>query len=261
MVRANKLKHGRSAVAALGTLALGAAVLLAGCGSQGYAAPLEKTSTVAWQGVVAGSATLTPEYATHVEVFFPSSTAIPYANASTPAELRLTNCTGKFLTTLGDTTPTTDAAGNAQLAHPLHVAQDAAGGWDVSVPQSDKLYVAVLAHQNASSTNLVGCGHPLSARRQYFDLYPPSIGSNGSGLGIVKMEPISGTRIAVSLNAPHSSRTTWALREGSCSGRELASGTLAAGATTGDGYVFSAPASSWYMTVQGRSGKSACQKS
>lgn len=246
--------------AALGTFAAGAALLLAGCGSQGYAAPLPKTSTVSLQGQLAGSATLTPEYATHVEVFYPSSTAIPYTNASTPVELRQTNCSGKYLTTLGDTAPTTDAAGNAALSHPLHVARDAAGGWDVSLPQSDQVYVAVLAQQHAASNDLVACGHPLSQRRQYFDLYPPSIGSNGSGLGIVKMEPIQGTHIAVSLAAPAQSATTWAVREGSCAGSDVASGTVPAGARTADGYVFTAPQSSWYVTLQG-GGQSVCQKS
>lgn len=248
-------------MAALGTFAAGAALLLAGCGSQGYAAPLPKTSTVSLQGTVAGNATLKPEYATHVEVYYPSSTAIPYTDASTPVELRQSNCSGKFITTLGDTSPTTDAAGNATLPHPLHVARDAAGGWDVSLPQSDQLYVAVLAQQHAASNDLVACGHPLSQRRQYFDLYPPAVGSNGSGLGIVKMEPIQGTRISVSLPAPAQSAVTWAVRAGSCSGSEVVAGTVPAGARAADGYVFAAPQSSWYVTLQSGSGQSVCQQS
>ncbi len=226
------------------------ALALAGCGTQGYAAPLGKTSTTTLTGTYAGHATLTPTYATHVQVFYPSSTAVPNTGATTPAQLRQGSCTGPVIAPLDDTAPATDAAGRAPDAKNVIVRPDAAGGVDVSVQQDATLNVVVLATPNDPNAKLLACGNPLSGRRQFFDLYPPDVGSNGTGLGIVRIEPITATKVSLALDTPVSGPATWSVRSGGCGGAELASGTVAAGETSASGYVFSALTNShWYVRI------------
>lgn len=236
----------RFTYAALLSVALGA-LLLAGCGSQGYAAPLGKNAhaTLSAPGAhaPAGSASLLREYATHITVYYPSSTQVPYSTPATPVQLRAQSCDGPVLAAL-----TAGAPGPSGTA-PL-VRADPAGGVFVALAQSQVQYVAILARANDAPATVLACGHPLSGRKQFFDLYPPSVGSNGYGRGIALMEPIVATAITISLRAPQPYGANWTLRTGSCAGQVLASGSIAAHASAGAGEIFSAQGGdSWWLAV------------
>lgn len=239
-------------VARLASLApLLALVTLAACGSQGYAPALGKTATIALVGSAGaqslGSATFTPVYATHIATYYKGQ-QIPYDGAQMPVELRSGDCVGKPLAAL-------TAATAAPIASALVVAPDAKSGVDVTTNASDNLYVVVRQQANDANAPLLACGHPLSDRRQYFDLYTPGQGSNGYSLGIALMEPIVATRVNVALASPAAATTTWAVRSGSCAGAPLAQGQIAVGAKDASGVIFSAlDASHWRLTLSDANG-------
>lgn len=234
-----------------------ALVVLAACGSQGYAPNLGKTATVALAGpsgaASLGSASFSPFYAAHVATYYRGK-LVPYEGAQTPVELRNGSCTGKTLAAL--TTATT-----APISGGVAVAPDPKSGVDVATATSGNLYVVVLQQANDANAPQLACGHPLSERRQYFDLYTPGQGSNGYSLGIALMEPIVATRVRVTLASPAATATTWAVRSGSCSSAPLAQGRIAAGAKSGSGVVFSAfAAGQWSLTLSTSGGQTICEQ-
>lgn len=216
---------------------------LAACGSQGYAPKLGSATTVSLKGTSGrqlGSATFTPTYATHLATYYKGK-EVPFAGAQIPLELRSGSCTGKLLANL------TDIAA-APIANGLTVSVDPRGGVDVATPMSDSLYVVVRDHANDINTAQLACGHPLSGRRQYFDLYTPGQGSNGYELGITMMEPIVATSVSFALASPATQAAAWSVRANGCSGQALAQGQIAAGATSASGIVF-APLSAGKWTL------------
>lgn len=239
--------HSRRHVARLATLApLIALLALAACGTQGYAPTLGKPVTIALAGGASasslGSATLAPFYGAHIATYYKGK-AVPFDGAQTPVELRAGSCTGKPVAAL-------TAATDAPIANGPTVAPDAKSGVDVATATSGDLYVVVRQQANDANAPLLACGHPLSERKQFFDLYTPGEGSNGYSLGIALMEPIIATRVNVSLASPALTATTWTVRSGSCSGAPLAQGDIATGARTGSGVVFAALASGhWRLTI------------
>jgi hypothetical protein len=239
-------------VSRLATLApLIALVALAACGSQGYAPALGKSATVALAGAgdgqSLGSATFTPFYAAHIATYYKGK-LVPYEGAQTPVELRDGTCTGKPLAAL-------TAATAAPIASDLAVAPDAKAGVDVATATSANLFVVVRQQANDANAPVLACGDPLSGRKQFFNLYLATEGSNGYSLGIALMEPITATRVGVALASPAATMTTWAVRAGSCSGATLAQGQIAAGAKDASGVIFAAlDASHWRLTLANASG-------
>ncbi|HEX8997445.1 MAG TPA: hypothetical protein VF812_15565 [Ktedonobacterales bacterium] len=232
-----------------------ALLTLAACGTQGYAPKLGKPVTVALAGSASaqrlGSATFAPFYAAHVATYYKGK-AVPFASAQTPVELRSGSCGGKPVAAL------TEATAAPVPDNPV-VAPDAKSGVDVALATSGDLYVVVRQQANDANAPLLACGHPLSGRKQFFDLFTPDQGSNGYSLGIALMEPIIATRVNVAMASPAQTPTTWAVRAGSCSGAPLAQGDIAAGARTGSGVVFAALASShWRLTLTTSGGQTLC---
>lgn len=255
MIGHRSLRQRVTRLAALAPLL--ALVVLAACGSQGYAPGLGKTATVALAGpsgaAPLGSASFSPFYAAHIAAYYRGK-LVPYEGAQTPVELRAGSCTGKTLAALTSATI-------APISGSVAVAPDPKTGVDVATATSGNLYVVVLQKANDANAPQLACGHPLSERRQYFDLYTPGQGSNGYSLGIALMEPIVATRVQVTLASPASTVTTWAVRSGSCSGAPLAQGQIAAGAKSGSGVVFSSfDASHWGLTLSANGSQTICEQ-
>jgi hypothetical protein len=238
----------------LGTLT---ALALAACDT-GHPPALGKAVQVpllaSSNAVTLGQATLTPNYGAHLAVYMHGS-LLPYDAPTTPAQLRQGGCYGKVVAPLSANAPT---GGSRVTVHP-----DAKTGADVATAVNANWYVVVL--KSAAPDALVGyCGHPLSDRRQYFDLYLPDRVDNGIGYGSVLIEGIVITQVRVSLATPATQHPAqWSIRSGGCQGSALASGTIAPGAATGSGTAF-APfdAKSWWLTVNldGASSPAACVK-
>ena len=249
------MRRHRSLLALLLPLSLALMLALAACGSQGYAPGLGKTATVALVGANGsqslGSASFTPFYAAHIATYYEGK-QVPYIGAQTPVELRSGDCTGKSLAAL-------TAATAAPIPNALLVAVDPKNGVDVATAASGNLYIVVRAKANDASAPVLACGHPLSERQQYFDLYTPGEGSNGYSLGIALMQPILATRVAVALTNPATTAATWTVRADSCSGAILGQGQVAAGARDATGVVF-APldAGHWRLTLA-TGGQTLCQ--
>ncbi|MGH2517805.1 MAG: hypothetical protein ACRDHP_19335 [Ktedonobacterales bacterium] len=235
---------------------------LAGCGTHGLAAPLTKPASAALvasgASQPAGAATLTPFDALHVAAYYRGS-AIPLTGAPHPAQLREGSCIGPFVAALSDGNTITPANNGGATAPPAATQPDPRGGLDVDVAPSANLYVVVVDHPNDPNAPVVACGNPLSGLRQYFDLYPPSVGSNGVGRGTALMEPIASTRVTVTLNSAATAPATWAIRSESCTGASLASGTIPAGKTAGAGVVFQpVQTGAWWVSVAPATGPSLC---
>lgn len=230
---------------------LASLLALAACGSQGYAPALGASATVALIGAAGapsqGTAAFAPIYAAHIATYYEGK-QVYYTGAKTPVALRSGDCGGKTVAAL-------TAATAAPVVGGLAVAPDPTSGVDVATTTSANLYVVVLQQANDASAPLLACGHPLSERRQYFDLYTPGQGANGYSLGIALMEPILATRVTVTLASPAATPTTWAVRSGSCAAAPLAQGQIAAGAKSASGVVF-APldTSHWRLTLATASG-------
>src|SRR5262249_34703598 len=130
---------------------------------------------------------------------------------------------------------------------------DPAGGMDLALDTSADLYVVVLARRDDATAPVVACGHPLSGRRQYFDLYPPESGSNGIGLGTALMEPPLATRADPNLTTSSPSRRAaygWEVHEGGCAGPLVARGTIGMSAPEGERTLFSAlDTAHWWAVV------------
>lgn len=235
------------------------AAALAACGSHGQAAPLGAAghaSLPAPSGsTTAGSATFTPFYATHIAPYYQGHT-VPLTNAPNPVLLVSGACGGPFVAALTDGVPTPAHQPNP----PIATAPDPNGGVDVAIAPSANLYVEVLDHPNDPTAPVVACGHPLSNLRQYFDLYPPNIGSNGVGRGTALMEPVAATRLSISLPTGwYTTTAAWAIHTASCSGAEIAGGQIQPGVSSVPGVVFRPlDTQHWWLSVAGGSGGPAC---
>ncbi len=261
------MRHPRTYIT-LATLLLTLTVALAACGSQGYAPPLGKNAHATLTGAFSGTATFTPAYATHIVTYYEGK-ALPYASATLPVELRNDSCDGPILANLTKasdpasaptTTPLAGATSTTQSesAQSTVVQVDPQGGVDVSLPQSMSLWVTVRAKANDPNAAILACGQPLSGRRQYFDLYPPTEGSNGMALGLALMEPIVATQVKIALNQSTDAPVAWAVRADACEGAPVAGGQIAAGATQTTGYIFKPLDSHWRLTLTPGSGAPSC---
>lgn len=245
----SRLLHRRSINALGATLALSLAIILAACGTKGYAPPLGATTHAALAGTqtqqVIGAATFTPSYAMHATVYYRGH-VIPTTGAQTPVQLRNGSCFGPVAAPLTDGTPKADTA--TATTQPV-----SAGGMYVALQTSADWYITVLERPNDATAPVVACGHPLSERRQYFDLYPPTVGNGGIALGTALVEPIVATQVHIALHSGVSPVAQWALHSGSCSGPVIGANTSGA-----DGIVFSPTDTSDWLTAQLANGTTAC---
>lgn len=246
----------------LSITALLSVLVLAGCGTHGLAAPLTKsasaTLTAPGASKSAGTASLTSFDAVHVAAYYRGS-AIPFTGAQHPAQLRQGSCIGPFIAPLSDGNVITPANNGGATTPPAATHPDPHGGIDVDVAPSGNLYVVVVDHPNDPNAPIVACGNPLSGLRQYFDLYPPSVGNNGVGRGTALMEPVASTHISVTLTSPTTAPATWAVHTGSCTGAALVTGTFPAAATRTTGVIFQpVQAGAWWVSVAPASGPSLC---
>lgn len=226
----------------LALASLFASLALTACGSQGYAPTLGTVGTTSLGGAQSATLTLTPFYATHVVVYYLAK-QVPYVGAPTPVELRQGSCGGRTLARL--TADPTAAGAGAFVAPNL-----AAKGVDVALTVDQNVYVVILDHANDAQAQPLACGAPLSDRRQYFDLYTPGQGSNGTQLGLTLIEPVVATRVQARLAEPAASSLVWAVYAHDCGSAALASGRIPTGATESDGIVFaSAPANGWSASL------------
>ncbi|MBF6590519.1 MAG: hypothetical protein IVW57_08295 [Ktedonobacterales bacterium] len=238
----------------LGTLltlfALG--TMLTACGTRGNAAalpPVAHTTLVAaarGSSQPAGLVTLTPRYGGHLVPYL-GGYAIPYQNAKNPVQLRDGGCAGPVLAALTADAP--GPSGGAAQSAPA-TRQDAAGGADVALAPDQSWTVVVLDRAGDPAAKPVACGHPLSGRQQYFDLYPPDIGSNGTARGMALLQPIITTRVEIALTQPAAQEEQWTIHRQSCDGATVAAGQIASGATKGGGTVFAPPdTGQWWVSV------------
>ena len=239
-------------------------LVLAGCGSKGNAPTLGQPAVATLSGTggqASYSASLTPVVALHASVFYKGA-AVPVKGAQTPAQLRRGSCFGPFVAELTDgNSPATEthiaapgATPTAVPGAPVATAPDPRGGMDVDVAPDASLFVIVLARANDPAASVVACGQPLSGRRQYFDLYPPT--NNDIATGNALFDPIVASRVAITrqaagAGAAGSVPSAWAVRQGSCTGTELASGKIASGDATPYGGTVFAPLSpeQWWVTL------------
>jgi hypothetical protein len=237
-------------------------LVLVGCGSHGSAQPLGNPAhvTLAWLGgQPAGTATVTPVYATHVVTYL-GADPIPYNGAKTPVQLRKGDCNGPVLAALTDNAPVPSGT------QPPLVRQDAVGGVDVATAPSAELWVTLLSTSETNAT-ILACGHPLSEKRQFFDLLNVTPSANGlllgHPLGTALTEPIIASRLDVDLAQPTAGPLAWAVRSGGCTGGSVAGGQFPSGATHG-AIVFHVPdTSAWWLSVtsgEGANAKTACGK-
>lgn len=228
-------------------LALG--ILLAACGTHGSAPALPPTAhaTLATHGSTAqaGTATLTPIYGGHIVAYL-GGQRIPYQHAQTPVQLRQGGCTGPVLAALTENAP---GPTGDQAKTPPAVHEAAAGGTDIALAPDENWYIVVLDHAGDANAQPIACGHPLSSKQQYFDLYPPSVGANGSARGMALLQPQIYTQVALSLAQPAGQDEQWAIREQSCGGNTVTAGALASGSRTADGVAFAPPDSAWWVSV------------
>lgn len=225
-----------------------AMLLLTACGTQGNPTALGKPVQVTLRGsgdpTTLGHATLTPAYGAHVVVYMHGA-LLPYENSQTPAQLRQGGCYGPVVAPLTSNAPT---GGSHAVVQP-----GATMGANVDRPLDQNWYVVVL-ESAAPNAPVTACGHPLSTRRQYFDLYQPDKVDQGVGLGIALFEGIVITQVQVSLATPTATTakqpTEWSIHSGGCQGSTLASGGITPGSATGSGTAF-APLDpkTWWLSV------------
>lgn len=230
------------------------------CGTHGDAGALPPVAraTLAAPGAhqAAGSVTLTPFYGGHVVVYY-AGHEITYQHAAYGAQLRSGGCYGSVLAALTAEVPA--AAGSTAPAAPA-ARVDPAGGVDVAQAPAASWNIVVFASATDPHAVMVACGAPLSGQQQYFDLYPPEVGSNGTARGMTLVQPQIYTRITVALAQPAGENAMWTLRRQSCTGTTVASGTFATGASSSQGLVFADPTSAtwWLATSAGTTSAALC---
>lgn len=252
-------------LAALAALALA----LAACGTKGAAPTLGPVQTVrldsAGPAATAGTVTLTPVHAARFQVFYLGK-QVPLTGTQTPAQLRSGGCNGPLIAPLTDGNPASAAAPSASATPGVTAtAQPAASGdaMQVAVEPSADLTVVVLARRNDPKAPVVACGHPLSGKRQFFDLYPPDVGSNGTARGIALLDPITATRVDVSVRSTNQTTqpTGWEVTTGSCTGTKLGGGPLSGRSATAQGTIFAAvDTHTWWVAVTQTDGERICSK-
>jgi len=249
-----------SALSSIMLSLLALALFLVGCGSHGSAEALGNPAHVAlaWQGGrSAGTATLTPFYATRVVAYL-GADPISFASPKTPVQLRKGDCAGPVVAPLSDNAPVPSGT------QPPLVRQDATGGVDVATAPSGDLWVTVLSSTGGNAA-ILACGHPISEKRQFFDLLSVTPSANGlllgHTLGTALTEPIVASRLDVELAQPAAGPLTWAMHTGSCTGGSVAGGQFPTGTTHG-AIIFHAPdTSAWWLSVtsgDGANAKTAC---
>jgi predicted small lipoprotein YifL len=228
---------------------------IAACGSQGQppalGQPASATLAPPSSTQAVGVAHLTPVYGSHIAPNFQGQ-AIPYANAPNPVQLRKGACNGEVLAAL-----TEGAPGPLNGASPPEVKPNPVGGMTGALAPSADLWVSVLDH-TGDDAHILACGHPLSDRRQYFDLYDARKGVNGIALGSALIEAVPLTRFELDMTPQASGPVAWTVRSGSCNGNEIASGSLANGAKS-DTIFATLNTSSWWVTINAN-GATACGK-
>ena len=244
-------RRARTASGMLGiSLLLLVVAVLAGCGTQGYAAALGKPAhasfTSAHNKPSLGAVTLTPFYALHAVTYY-HGIVVRYTNTQTPVELRRGACNGPLVTSLTRAT----AQPLPASAQGITVQPDSTNhGVNVALEASTDLWVVVRAQANNPNAAILACGNPLTGRQQYFDLYPPSVGSNGTALGMALLSPLIATRVQVTLAQPTGGPVTWVVRAGGCAGAVLDTGQIAAGKTTASDVIFqSLDATQWRVSL------------
>jgi hypothetical protein len=234
---------------------MGALFAVAACGSQGWpdalGKPASATLTPPSSTQAVGVAQLTPVYGSHIVPNFQGQ-AIPYANAQNPVQLRKGACNGEALAALTEGAPGPDSGQT-----PPEVKPSSAGGVTVALAPSADLWVSVLDH-TGDDAHILACGHPLSDRKQYFDLYDARKGVNGIALGAALIEAVPLTRLDLDMASTANGPVEWAVRSGSCAGSQVASGSLANGAKSD--MIFDAlDTSTWWVTVNAN-GATSCGK-
>jgi hypothetical protein len=228
---------------------------IAACGSQGrpdaLGQPASATLTPPSSTQAVGVAHLTPMYGSHIAPNFQGQ-AIPYANAQNPVQLRKDACNGAVLAAL-----TEGAPGPVNGATPPAVKPNSAGGVTVALAPSAGLWVSVLDH-TGDDAHILACGHPLSDHKQYFDLYDARKGVNGIAFGSALIEAVPLTRLNLDMSSSANGPVAWTVRSGSCTGNEVASGSLASGAKS-DMIFDTLNISSWWVTVT-TNGATSCGK-
>ena len=239
-------RSGKGALALLAAVAIVTIAALAGCGTQGYAAALGHSAQATFTGAYTGSANFTPTYATHYATYY-EGRLVPFVGAKTPVELRNGDCAGPLVANL---TQATDEQPAASPAPPLVQQDPTQPGVDVGLTGNANLWVTVRAKANDPSAAILACGQPLSGRKQNFDLYPPSVGSDGTALGFALIEPTVATQVGLAFTHPIGGTVMWAVRSGSCAGAVLATGVAPKGATQATGYLFQTLDSAhWRLTL------------
>ncbi|HKV84478.1 MAG TPA: hypothetical protein VJN88_07980 [Ktedonobacterales bacterium] len=238
-----------------------ALVLVAGCGTHGYAAALAKPVTVRLSttgGQSVGSAAFTPIHATRFVAYYKGH-QVPLTGATNPVEVRKGSCLGPTVAALSDGVAAqlnTPVAGS-----PAAIQPDPAGGMDVAIEPGAQWYIVVFDHPNYPSAQIVACGNALSGRQQYFDLYEASRGSAGIALGTALMAPIVATRLDISLTQTVSAQERFAVHEASCGGAEFASGTVAGGGTSGGAIIFRPlDTHNWWLSLTTSAGQTTCSR-
>lgn len=233
-------------------------LVIAACGTQGRPPTLGKSVEVMIRAsggdTLLGQAMLTPAHGTRVVVYM-HGTLVSYDNPATPAQLRQGGCNGNVVAPLTSNAPT----GGSQVV----VRPDADKGADVASALDANWFVVVL-QSAAADAPVISCGHPLSNRQQYFDLYQPDLVDQGIGIGNALVENTVITQVRVSLTAPAANQPAqWSIHSDGCQGNMLASGTIATGTATGSGIAF-APLDSqtWWLALalNGATGKTTCVK-
>lgn len=242
-----ELLHSGNAVVAILTLSL--ALIVTACGTKGYAPPLGATTHATLADTqtnqTLGNATFTPLYAMHATIYYKGQT-IPTTSAQTPAQLRKGSCFGPVVAPLTDGTP--KAGTTLATTQPV-----ASGGMYVALQPSADWYITILKRPNDATAPVVACGHPLSERRQYFDLYPPAVGNGGTALGAALVEPLAATQVHIDLPSATAPVARWVIHTGSCTGPALDANTSGA-----DGIVFGVVGSDTWLTTQLTNGTTAC---
>src|SRR5579871_229659 len=193
-------------------------LIIAACGTHGAPPTLGKTVTLTLSPtgdlMLEGTVKFAPLAAIRLEVYY-QGVLIPTTGAKTPAQLRIGGCYKPITAPLTDgnvpETTTGSATPTAANWPPLH--PDPAGGVDVPVASGADRYVSITARPNDPTAPVVDCGQPLDNHEQYFDLYPPTTGTNSIATGSALVVPLSATRItfAIKDDGANVHPTTWAI--------------------------------------------------
>lgn len=251
-------------------LALVAAALmlaLAACGSQGNAPALGKAATATLTSTTAGvasySARITPVNAVRVVVSYKGKTLPVDGNQppQTPAQLRRGSCFGSYVAPLTAGNPAKPAEALGAHDESVATAPDPTGGMDVDVAPDASLYVDVMARPNDQTAPVLACGQPLSGKRQFFDLYPPT--NNNIATGNALFDPISAVQVAISPAngaAATSAPVAWTIHTGGCDGVPVGGATIAPGTRAPyGGLVYAAlTPGQWWMSLALSDGTTLC---